>query len=233
MKKLFLMALSLGFVFSTVVSPKIQFVETEINFGEVESGKNVDVVFEFENAGNDLLVIKDISTSCGCTVAKMKKMEYKPGEKGKIPVQFRTRGRRGNVSQTVTLSTNDPDNGYIRLVIKGKVMLKDFALGKLQPDRLKFEGTSMNGETFMKVFTLKNTGNRPLRILEVTHNPEVYPIFPTNILKPGSEMKVEVYFKPVQPGRFFSILKIHTNSVKKRLVPLVIESDVAEGEEKP
>lgn len=223
----------MGLIFSTVVSPKINFNETEINFGEVESGKNVDVTFEFENSGDDVLVIKDISTSCGCTVAKMKKMEYEPGEKGKIPVQFRTRGRQGNVSQTVTLSTNDPDNGYIRLVIKGKIMLKDFAIGQLTPDRIKFDEVDLSGETFTRTFKLKNAGNRPLRVLEVTHNPEVYPVFPKNTLNPGEEMTVELFFKPMQAGRFFSILKIHTNSVKKRLVPLVIESEVGEADPKP
>ena len=54
------------------------FEKSTINFGSVNSGENVQVEFKFKNVGNEVLILKNISTSCGCTAARIEKKEYIP-----------------------------------------------------------------------------------------------------------------------------------------------------------
>ena len=139
MKRFFICMSILLFSFSIFSKPEMKFMNTTIDFGEVESGKIVNVKFEFENKGDSLLLIKNIRTTCGCTVTRLAKREYKPGEKGVIPVKFYTSGLRGNVIKTITVSTNDPENVYHSLKLKGIVKLKDFAQAEMDPKVIDFK----------------------------------------------------------------------------------------------
>jgi hypothetical protein len=103
---------------------KITFKTTEIDFGKIDSGKVVDMEFKFVNAGDETLIIKNINSSCGCTVPKVEKKEYQPGETGDIPVKFYSKGYNGQIVKTITISTNDGDNPYTTLKIKGKAEVK-------------------------------------------------------------------------------------------------------------
>ena len=233
MKKLLIITLfiSLLTVFLAAES-QIKFKETTVDFGEIDSGQVVDLNFEFENTGNDVLIIKNISASCGCTATKLLKKEYQPGEKGTIPVKFNSRGYHGKVTKSITVATNDKENVYSRLQITGKVTLKDFAALELIPDQIKFEKVELN-KSYSKKISLKNTGTIDLKIIEVTHGPELNLEFTDKTVKPGEEMPVNIVFRPMQQGRFTSFLKIRTNAYRQRLVILRINAESeGEGEEK-
>lgn len=231
MKKLLIITLliSLLTIFLAAES-QIKFKETTVDFGEIDSGQVVDLNFEFENAGDDVLIIKNISTSCGCTAAKLLKKEFQPGEKGTIPVKFNSRGYQGKVTKSITVATNDKDNVYSRLQITGKVTLKDFAALELNPDQINFEKVKLN-ENYSKKISLKNTGTIDLKIIEVTHSPELNLEFTDKTVKPGKEMPVNVIFRPMQQGRFTAFLKIRTNAYRQRLVILRVNAET-EVEEK-
>jgi len=48
--------------------PKIEFEESEFDFGTIEQGTAVEHIFKFKNTGEAPLVIVDAKSSCGCTV---------------------------------------------------------------------------------------------------------------------------------------------------------------------
>jgi hypothetical protein len=50
--------------------PILQFEDTVIDFGQIVAGRQVEREFSFRNEGQTPLVISDIRTSCGCTVAE-------------------------------------------------------------------------------------------------------------------------------------------------------------------
>lgn len=226
MKKIILMVLFMSIVtFAFAVQPRMQFKETTIDFGEVESGKVVDIIFEFENSGDSVLIIKNISTSCGCTAAKLEKREYQPGEKGTIPVKFNTKGYNGRVTKSITIATNDKDNVYSRLKVVGKINLTDFASIELAPDKIDFEKVELN-KTYTKKIGIRNTGTLELRIIEVQHSPELTPEFTAKTIKPGEEMTVKVNFTPMQQGRFTTFLKVRSNAYRQRMVILRVTADI-------
>ncbi len=230
MKKVALMALLITLIsFSLAADAVMKFKDTTIDFGEVESGKVVDVKYEFENSGAGKLVIKNVSTSCGCTAAKLEKKEYQPGEAGSIPVSFNTRGYNGRVTKTITISTNDAETPYHRLKITGKIILKDFASIEMGPDRIDFENVDI-GKTYSKNVSITNTGTIDLRLLEISHSPEVLPEFENKIIKPGKKSEVKVTFKPMQKGRFTTFLKIRSNAIRQRLIIVRINAQVGKDD---
>ncbi|TDJ54855.1 MAG: DUF1573 domain-containing protein [Ignavibacteria bacterium] len=88
--------------------PILHFDQTKYNFGIVKEGKVVEYTFNFENSGNSTLKIKDIKTSCGCTAALVSSEVLKPGEQGTIKVELDTSNRKGKMSRTITIKSNDP-----------------------------------------------------------------------------------------------------------------------------
>jgi len=231
MKRLFFVTvitiLVSGLSLPLAAQAKIKFESTEVDFGEIESGKVVDVEYKFENAGDSLLVIKNIAASCGCTAAKLEKKEYQPGEKGTLSVKFYSRGYNGKVTKTITISTNDKSNVYTRLKITGKISLKDFAAIEVGPDRIDFKEVVLEKKYSEKI-KIKNAGSIDLRIIEVTHSPEIWPEFSQKVIAPDEEIDVNIVFKPMQKGRFATFLKIRSNSYRQRMVIIKVNAEVKE-----
>jgi len=101
---LFLTASTLSFADK---GPRISFTTDHHDFGNVLQGKTVEYTFRFENKGTEDLLIKEVTTSCGCTAALVSSSTVKPGEKGEITVSYDSQGRAGAVSRTITVVSND------------------------------------------------------------------------------------------------------------------------------
>ena len=97
---------------STVAStpadlPAIAFADTLVELGIVSEGTQVDVVFSFQNTGSAPLILSDVSTSCGCTLAEQWPREpIEPGGNGEVAVRFDSRGRVGANRKEVFVVTN-------------------------------------------------------------------------------------------------------------------------------
>jgi len=200
----------------------IKFKETTVNFGDREAGDIVDLKFEFENTGDSVLNIENISTSCGCTTTALDKKEYKPGEKGIIPVKFHTQGYTGNVVKTITVKTNDESNIFSRLEITGNLKITKFAEAGLSSDKLNFETVKL-GKQYSQKTVIRNSGTIDLKVIEVIHAPEIYPVFEKSIIPAGKSAEVEIFFDPQVSGNYTTFLKIRTDAYKQRL--LVVRLD--------
>ena len=230
MKRLFIMILVPLLAVTLAANAKITFEKTELDFGELESGKVVDLEYKFKNTGDETLIIKNISSSCGCTVTKVDKKEYNPGDEGIIPVKFFSRGYNGKIVKTITVATNDPENVYTRLKVMGNVVLKDFAQWEIiGTDRLDFSEVTL-GQKYTEKIKFKNTGTIDLRIIEITHAPEISPEFNKKVLAPDEEGEVNIVFKPMQPGRFAAFMRIRTNAYKQRSVIIKVSAEIKGNE---
>ena len=90
---------------STTVA-KLEFGDNTHNFGWVDEGAVVKHDFEFTNTGTVPLVISDVRSTCGCTVAEWPREPIAPGGTGKIPVQFDTKNKKGVQSKPITITAN-------------------------------------------------------------------------------------------------------------------------------
>ncbi len=102
--------------------PHIKFETTSHDFGKILQNGNGKFSFNFKNTGKEPLIIQNVRSSCGCTVASRPNAPILPGESSKISVRYDTR-RLGAFHKNITVTSN-ADNASVVLYIKGQVQAK-------------------------------------------------------------------------------------------------------------
>ncbi|MDE0535611.1 DUF1573 domain-containing protein [Tenacibaculum sp. L6] len=93
------------FITLTVSAQEFKFETETIDYGKVALGSEGKRVFEFTNVGDAPLIIKDIISTCGCTVPSKPEKPIMPGEKGEIEVSYDTK-KPGGFSKAITIISN-------------------------------------------------------------------------------------------------------------------------------
>ncbi len=88
--------------------PNLKFKEDFFDFGTITQGEVISHTFHLYNAGDDLLIIKDLIPDCGCTKPKIEKKVLKPGEETTVEVIFDSKGWYGSQYKSVTVRSNSP-----------------------------------------------------------------------------------------------------------------------------
>jgi len=104
------------FISFSTSAQEFKFEKETIDYGKISKGGNGERVFIFTNTGTQPLIIKNIQSSCGCTVPKKPEKPIMPGEKGEIKVSYDTK-RVGGFSKAITIFSNAKN---VRKVIKIK-----------------------------------------------------------------------------------------------------------------
>ncbi len=102
--------------------PRIEVAEKEYHFGRVSNDRSVEHVFEVRNTGSKPLVISRVRSSCGCTAAMMETSVIKPGESGKLRLNFNARRQKGTVKRSVSLHSNDPDAPIVSIAVIAEIV---------------------------------------------------------------------------------------------------------------
>ncbi len=85
---------------------EIQWLDTNKQFGKINEGQKLEVVFRFKNIGTKPLVIESVQPGCGCTVAEKPEAPVMPGEEGKIKGSFDSNGKGGHVKKNMAVTAN-------------------------------------------------------------------------------------------------------------------------------
>ena len=110
----------------------IEFEEVEFDFGTIAAGRRLSFEFKFTNAGDAPLLIANVHSQCGCTVAKdWPKKAVNPGDGGVIEVEFDSTDRTGALTKTIDIVTNSRP-AITQLVIMGNVIGPDFTIEDLK-----------------------------------------------------------------------------------------------------
>lgn len=104
---------------------KIEFMAADntIDYGNVSKESDNGIrTFEFTNTGDAPLIIKDVKSTCGCTVPTKPKEPILPGKTGKIEVKYNM--NPGPIRKTITVESNavNVEGGLVALKIKGLVI---------------------------------------------------------------------------------------------------------------
>lgn len=98
---------------------KMTFKKEVYDFGEIPARRSISTVFQFSNTGKSPLLIKEVTTSCGCTVPEWPKDIIEPNENGEIKIVYDAK-YPGRFNKTITVVYNGKDSPQI-LSIKGEV----------------------------------------------------------------------------------------------------------------
>ncbi len=104
-------------------APKVLVEPMEIDLGTIDEGNSFERYIEVKNVGDEILVLEEVKTSCGCTAAAVDgTTELKAGQSQKVKVTFNSKGQHeGALSKNVTVITNDPENKSVNVALKGTI----------------------------------------------------------------------------------------------------------------
>jgi hypothetical protein len=115
---------------SLIVDNGLSFDTIYHNFSTVTMGDKLMVSFKFKNTSKKLITITKVTTKCGCTVAKLNKLDYAPGEQGQVDVSLDTTFKQGWITKTITLNTDNKDQEVIEMSLAANVVLPPHPLEK-------------------------------------------------------------------------------------------------------
>jgi hypothetical protein len=190
---------------ATEGTPRLELSSTEWDFGVKWYGEPCSTEITIANAGDALLKILNVRSSCGCTVAKPKKRELAPGESDTMSLSYNTKRNKQQVSQTVTLETNDPQQRRVAIRVKGEV-------------RHLFEATPANRITFGKI----ERSEVATETIELRNNREEKVFLKLKDLEESAPFQIKL--EAVEPGVFYKLsattrppLKLGSNSARIEL----------------
>ena len=190
---LLLLLLSAGSVFA---SPALVVENLRHDFGEIVQGAETSHTFRFHNAGDQVLDISRLRSSCGCTAALLTTRRLAPGSMGELQLTFNSQGFRGAVQKMVTFETNDPKHGAVTFILQGKVKAELF----LQPKRINW-GVVQNNAPLLADIEIVNESTRTITL----QPPEMTTVgivaeLSTLTIAPGEKVQLKVSAE-FQPGK--------------------------------
>lgn len=101
----------------------IKFAEIEykksISFGIKNNNDTIVKTFQIKNISKNNLIIKNIKSSCGCTVAKLKNSTILPNKYAEIVVTYIPQ-KKGDVSNSIVFEANTNPTFNV-LYLKGEI----------------------------------------------------------------------------------------------------------------
>jgi Protein of unknown function (DUF1573) len=91
------------------------------DIGKVKEGPTVPISFRFKNTGNHILIISDVTTSCGCTIAEKPEKPIAPGEEDVIKAVFTSKGHSGQNRKEVHVLANTLPQSLMTLTFSVEV----------------------------------------------------------------------------------------------------------------
>ena len=98
-------------------STKVSANQTTIDFGSFPQSEKQERSFVLTNTGNQVLVIQDVTTSCGCTKVEYSKEPVRPGASLELKVIYEAE-QAEHFNKAITVYCN-AENSPLRLTIKG------------------------------------------------------------------------------------------------------------------
>ncbi len=195
---------------------KIQFASTVHDFGKVSAGEVVRADFVFTNVGTQMLEIKEVRPTCGCTTAGTWEKLIAPGKTGLIPLQVNTANFSGPVIKSVSVTCNDPTQSFVNLQVKGTIwkpvdVAPPFVMFNIAPDAVSNE-----------VRTVKITSNLE-QPLELSPPQVSTPAFHAEIavVRPGKEFDLQITpVTPLPAGNAQASITVKTSATNMPLISI-------------
>ena len=179
---------------------QLSFAATTHDFGEIQEGLEPAHTFILTNEGAEPLKLRAVRPSCGCTTPSFTTDEIAPGATGEIVVAFDSQGRPGPFRKSIHVVAEAGGGATVEetLYITGDVKRESLTAGVTQGnvlfDKDAFDfGRVAADRQVSHVFKMQHTGQRPIRITEVTSHPDgLHVIYPTTPVFAGDLVNIHV-----------------------------------------
>lgn len=199
-------------------APRMQFAQTQHDFGRIMAGAVVRHDFVFTNTGGATLTINHIHAPCGCTAVAGWTREVPPGGTGRIPIEFNSANFLGTVFKTATVSSNDPEQPATVLQLRASIwkpveVQPMFAVINVPPDA---------AGPLSATVRVANQLEEPLTVFPPESNlPHFRARFATNT--PGREFSLIIEtVPPLPPGNTQGQITFRTSSTNAPVINLPV-----------
>lgn len=101
-------------------APKLEVSTSLWDFGQKWAGEKAETTITLKNVGDAPLRVEKVKTSCGCTVASVKKELLEPGESEDVKVTYNTNKAVETVLQKIHVHSNDPTSPVMTIEVRGQ-----------------------------------------------------------------------------------------------------------------
>ncbi len=208
--------------------PQIEFPQTTFNFGTIYQNEEVSYSFVFRNVGDDVLKIKKVQSTCGCTAALSDKRELAPGESGEVRITFKAGSMEGPVSKQIYVESNDPLRERVFLTIVGRVEVEV----RVTPSGM-YLGSLPVGGTLERSFEVRSVSGKEFKILKTTVNHAALHVErPVPLRDKGGGYRLTITFGPEEKaGRVSAKVILQTDLEHGREVTISVYGRVGDPED--
>ncbi|WP_303721726.1 DUF1573 domain-containing protein [Malonomonas rubra] len=188
MFRLLILLLLFGYSSLAWAAPQLVIEKSDYNFGDLMQGEKVEYVFRFRNAGDEVLQVSNVRTSCGCTAALLSATRIAPGDMGELRTTFDSGRFKGTIHKTITMETNDPLHPRVSFGLTGNVKVELLS----EPDRISWGQVKADEPLIAKVI-LKNLGKNSINLLGTSATTtSLSGTLSGSVLMPGKEVELKI-----------------------------------------
>jgi hypothetical protein len=217
-------------------APKVACLKPKFDFGNQDEGPDITHEFRCRNLGHGKLIVSNVSTSCGCTAAVIRKSgsketspypaTFEPGEIFYVKATYHTNGRPGHATKIITISSNDPVNPAFQLQLDMTVQ-RDV---DVQPDRVYLYGIK-HGQDHPTTIKILGKAGEDLQILSAAPTGNVVTVTSITPYRDDSTNRSGATIQVDAPatlaiGTFTDNLTVKTNNPKKPEISVPVMGEV-------
>lgn len=208
-------------------APLLKVADPVWNAGNVIAGKEYRQSFLVENAGDEVLEIREIEQCCGF-FGQMERMRLAPGERTELRVRLKPLKMVGDLGAEIYLHSNDPRQGRFPVSVFGNVLPQRHALGELTGEADFVDlGVMLPGERVNFSVNLRNSGNEPLKISGIAATRNIFEAGERTDVAPGGAGSISLVYVGERPGPVDERVTLVTNDALQRTLAVQIKGYVA------
>ena len=195
-------------------APEITLSTSLIDLGTVITGNSVTYDFTVGNTGSNLLNVSSMTVDNSDLSLSSTSLSIPAGQSRTVTLTF-SPVNVGSYSATITINSNDSDEGTIRLPVHGECapLSAPLSAPELQVSKFVLDlGAVEIGGTASSSFYISNIGNEDLVVSSISAGSAEFSVTPESVtIPPGGKQDIIVSFKPDGQGLFNSSIMITNN----------------------
>jgi hypothetical protein len=116
--------LALGLVLlatAAAAQPRIEFDPPSLDFGVLQQHESRDATVMIRNVGTETLEIREIESTCGCTVPELAVTTVAPGDAVPMEIHFNSKTFQGMQRKFVKIFSNDPRQSVAQFLVAADI----------------------------------------------------------------------------------------------------------------